>query len=320
MRDYATSMGDNNGVNYVQLYLNDQLIYDCRLEQFMFSQMRMHNNYIDFKRMKQAGTKMHKLFKDNGSTLEFWNESPTNGWFTIDDTIAYNFRIVAKDVYGHSTEKKITLYGSPNGRNVISYIQHSKSASLCYANKDNLIAVNQDFKIGIPKNALYSDYHLGYQKNYGINYTIGNTLVPLDKKIDLHFRLSNEMVKYANKFTVFSADGRSYGTELRNQNWAVASVKEFGTYHIILDTIKPNITPVAINRNGYFSFQVSDGTSGIKDFDFYINGQWVLLEYDIGFIHGRIPNQLISGKHSIELIVRDNRLNEKKFTKIITVP
>jgi hypothetical protein len=145
-------------------------------------------------------------------------------------------------------------------------------------------------------------------------------LVPLDKKIDLHFRISNEMVKYANKYTVFSADGRSYGTELRNQNWAVASVKEFGTYHIILDTIKPNITPIAINRNGYFSFQVSDGTSGIKDFDFYINGQWVLLEYDIGFIHGRIPNQLISGKHSIELIVRDNRLNEKRFTRIITVP
>jgi len=320
MRDYATSMSDNNGVNYVQLYLNDQLIYDCKLEEFMFSQMRMHNNYIDFKRMKQSGTKMHKLFKDNGSTLEFWNESPTDGWFTIDDTIAYHFRIVAKDVYGHSTEKKITLYGSPNGRNVISYIQHNKSASLCYANKDNLISVNQDFKIGVPKNALYSDYQLGYQKNYGINYTIGNTLVPLDKKIDLHFRLSNEFVKYANKFTVFSADGRSYGTELKNQNWAVASVKEFGTYHIVLDTIKPNITPVAINKNGYFSFQVSDGTSGIKDFDFYINGQWVLLEYDIGFIHGRIPNQLISGKHSIELIVRDNRLNEKKFTKIITVP
>lgn len=320
MRDYASSLGDNNGVNYIQLYLNDQLIYDCKLEQFMFSQMRMHNNYIDFKRFKQNGSKLHKLFKDNGSILDFWSDSPTDGWFTIDDTIAYNFKIVVKDVYGNSSVKKISLFGSPNGRNVMTYIQHNSQSHLCYANKDNLITVNQDFKIGIPKNALYSDYRISYQKNYGINYTIGNTLVPLDKKIDLHFRISNEFVKYANKFTVLSADGRSYGTELKNQNWVVASVKEFGTYHIVLDTIKPNITPITLNKNGYFSFQVSDATSGIKDFDFYINGQWVLLEYTPGSIHGRIPTLLPSGKHSIELIVRDSRLNEKKYTKIISVP
>ena len=322
LRDYATSVGNNNGVNYVKIYHNGTLIYDCRIEKFLFSQMRMHNNYIDYRRQKQSGIKMHKLFKDDGSTLAFWEHSPGNGWFDIIDSTEHEFRIVASDVYGNSSEKKLLISGAPNGRVLNDYLIHSKQVQVCYADKENIVHVSPEFKIVFPKNTLYSTYRLAYQKNYGHNYTIGNTLVPLDKSMELQFRLNGEQIKYAGKFTIFSSDGRSYGGELKDKIWLCSSVKEFGTYFLVLDTIKPTIKVNSANKNGYFSFSVSDAISGIKDHDFYINGQWVLLEFDskTGVISGRIPTPLTSGEHSIRLIVRDKRSNERVWNKSINIP
>ena len=322
LKDYATSGGDNNGVNYIKIYRNGELFYDCRIERFLFAQMRMHNNYIDYRRQKQSGLKMHKLFKDDGSTLEFWEHSPADGWFDVTDSTVQEFRIVVSDVYGHSSEKRILISGSPQGRQVSDYIVHARQVWNCYANRDNLIAVAPEFKVLLGKNTLYSDYRVAYQKNFGHNYTIGNTLVPLDKGMELHFRMNPEQMKYAEKFTVFSGDGRTYGGVLKDKNWLVATVREFGNYYIVLDTVKPNIRVNTFNRNGYFSFTVSDAVSGIKDHDFYINGEWVLLEFDskTGLISGKIPSPLAPGKHSLQLIVRDKRLNERQFNKTISIP
>jgi hypothetical protein len=322
LRDYAISKGNNNGVNYIKIYRNDSLFYDCRIEKFLFSQMRMHNNYIDYRRQKQSGVKMHKLFKDDGSTLEFWEHSPTDGWFEIIDSAPQKFRIVISDSYGYTDEETLTISGSPSGKTIKEFIQYSNQNQLCYANKDNTIVVAPEFKIGVPKHALYSDYHIAYTKNYGHNYTIGNTLVPLDQKLELQFMLNPEQVKLAEKYTIFSKDGRSYGGELQNKKWLHVHVKEFGTYYMVLDTFPPHIRAYSINRNGYFSFNVSDGTSGVKDYDFYVDDVWVLLEYDskTGLVSGKIPNKLESGEHRIRLVVRDNRMNESSYEKNINIP
>lgn len=320
LKDYATSLGDNNGVNYIKVYKDNELIYDCRIEKFLFSQMRMHNNYIDFRRQRETGIKMHKLFKDDGSTLFFWENSPGDGWFEIKDSSEHHFKIVVMDVYGHSTEKHIRIRGSKEGRTVKDYITYQKNTTLCHAAKDNLIHVNSDFRVFIPKNALYSDYKVSCVRNFGSNYSIGNNLVSLDKKFELHYRLSKEQIPLAGKFTVFGSDGKTYGGELKDQHWLAVPVKEFGTFNIVLDTIRPTIKPISMNKKGYFSFQVSDATSGIKDYDFYVNGKWVLLEYMSGLVYGRLPTALPSGNNTIVLKVRDNRNNERTYLKIIYTP
>lgn len=320
LKDYTKSSGDNNGVNYIKIYINDALFYDCRIERVLFSQMRMHNNYIDFRRHKQAGLKMHKLFKDDGSTLFFWEHSPSDGWFKIQDSSEFRFRVVVSDVYGHSSEKTFILKGHPGGMQVRDYIAWQKSTTLCQAEKDNLIQVNPDFRLLVPKNALYADYRVSCIKNTNSNYSIGNTLVPLDKKIELQYRLSQAQAQLADKYTVRSADARLYGGSLIKGNWLAVPVKEFGTYQLFLDTIKPTIQVNTLNKNGYFSFNVSDGTSGIKDYDFYVNGHWVLLEFQSGLIYGRLPSRLPQGYNTVVLKVRDMRNNERTYTKIIYTP
>lgn len=322
LRDYAISKGNNNGVNYIQIYRDDKLIYDCRIERFLFSHMRMHNNYVDYRRYKKSGVLMHKLFRDDGSTLQFWETSPGDGWFEVTDSSELDFRIVVSDVYGHKSERNITVRGSDEGRSVRDYIRYERNSVVCHAAKGATIEVSPEFRVIIPPNALFSDYHVTCRKNFGHNYDIGDNLVSLNSRIELRFRLHSTQMPFADKFTVCSRDGRKYGAVLKEGNWLCAEVRDFGNYFLILDTFPPSVTPVYVNKNSYFAFTVRDGSSGFKKHDFYINGVWVLLEYDpkTARISGRIPNPLPDGRNKIELVVSDARLNERKYSRIINIP
>lgn len=322
LRDYATSLGDNNGVNYISIYKDGELFYDCRIERFMFSQIRMHNNYVDYRLFKTKGLKIHKLFKDDGSTLDFWEHSPTDGWFVLDDTVWHQFKIVIKDVYGNASEKTIFISGAEHGRKVSDYIMHYKNVKHCKAGSNNKLELSKELNVLLNSGTLYHDYLLNYERNSNGTYTIGHIHVPLDKKMTLVYKLNGFQIPLGNKYIVKCNDGRVYGGELKGLNEYHVQVRDFGTFQLILDTIRPTIKPVSINKNGYFSFIVSDNISGIKDFDFFINGTWVLLKYDSksGLIYGKIPNPLITGKHIIELRVRDSRLNERIYRRYIDIP
>lgn len=322
MKDVATSLGDNNGVNYIEIYKNDELFYQCDLERFSFENNRMFNNYIDYRRHKQTGVKSHKLFKDDGSLFDFWKASPNDGWFEVKDTVPIVFKIIAKDVYGNKREKMVTIVGdSSKGLFVTDYLSYNKSNLFCESNKEHLVKVGNDCEVFFPKNTFYSNYKLIYFKNYSNSLTIGNSLVPIDKRFEIRWKLTEEQLLNGSKYTICYSNGKSIGGEL-NQNILVAKAKELGVYYLTIDSIPPKIQAVSLNKKGYFSFKVSDNLAGIKDFDFYINGVWVLLEYEYKnqLIFGNIPTPLVRGKHKIQLFVRDHRNNQKEFTKTIEIP
>ncbi len=321
MRDYATSKGDNNGVNYIQLYKDGQLIYDCQIEKFLFSTTRMHNCYIDYHKQINSGIKIHKLFIDNGNLLGFYEKSPTDGWFLINDTLPHEFKMIAKDVYGNATTKILVLKGDEqHGIKVESNVWLNKQAKYCLADTKNHFVIDNKFKITINENTLYNHYRLSIIKNYGDNITIGNRQVPLDKKMTISMKLNENQLKISNKLVWCYENGKSFGG-FNDNGWFTAQVKEMGTYYITTDSIKPTITPISLNKNKYFAFKISDNLSGIKAFDFYINDEWVLLDYESksALVYGYIPNSLEKGINTIRLIVTDERGNKKEFNKSIII-
>lgn len=322
IRDMALSAGDNNGVNYIEVYKNNELFYKCEIEKFDFAKNRMFNHYIDYRRYKQGGVKMHKLFIDENNTFGFWNASPHDGWFTIHDTTTTHFKIVAKDVYGNKREKNIHIIGNAaKGTFISNYIGYNRQMKLCLAHEENRIQISNECEVFFPKNSFYSDYKLPFNKISSNSFQIGNDQVPVDKKFDISILLNPEQQKLGHKYTICYSNGKSFGGEFRN-NRLTAKVKELGTYYMALDTIKPSIQKVAWNKNGYFSFIIRDNLSGIKNHDFYIDDEWVLLEYEYknNLIFGKVPNKIPSGKHIVKLIVRDNRDNEKILIQNLQIP
>ena len=63
------------------------------------------------------------------------------------------------------------------------------------------------------------------------------------------------------------------------------------------------------------SFRISDNLSGIKSFNGYIDGKWILMEFDTktANLWHTFDEQTTAGKHSFELVVIDMKDNIKRY-------
>ena len=55
--------------------------------------------------------------------------------------------------------------------------------------------------------------------------------------------------------------------------------RNFGTFVLATDDVKPTITPIRINSSG-LRFTIKDNSSGIDSFEASVNGKWLLMRYE----------------------------------------
>jgi hypothetical protein len=55
--------------------------------------------------------------------------------------------------------------------------------------------------------------------------------------------------------------------------------RNFGSFVLAVDDVKPTITPIRVNGQG-MRFTIKDNLSGIKDFEAFVDGKWVLMRYE----------------------------------------
>lgn len=55
--------------------------------------------------------------------------------------------------------------------------------------------------------------------------------------------------------------------------------RNFGSFVLSEDAVKPSISPIRVTSQG-MRFTIKDNLSGIKSFEAYVNGEWVLMRYE----------------------------------------
>jgi hypothetical protein len=55
--------------------------------------------------------------------------------------------------------------------------------------------------------------------------------------------------------------------------------RNFGSFVLVEDATKPNISPIRVNSQG-MRFTIKDNLSGIKSFEAFVNGEWVWMRYE----------------------------------------
>ena len=92
----------------------------------------------------------------------------------------------------------------------------------------------------------------------------------------------------------------------------------------MIDNTKPTITPLNSKANSQFSqtngiikFTIHDEHSGINSYNAFIDGKWVLAEYDqkIKRLSINLNKEEISvGDHQLELNVKDEKNNTATYS------
>ncbi|WP_276372351.1 M23 family metallopeptidase [Chryseolinea sp. H1M3-3] len=91
------------GVNYIELKVDSQLIFKQAIDKVNIAETRAIYTLMDFKTMRNKGTRFYKLYIDDGNSLKFYNESPGSGKIKVNPAKQSTVEIKMNDSNGNAS-------------------------------------------------------------------------------------------------------------------------------------------------------------------------------------------------------------------------
>lgn len=312
-----------NGVYSIELFLDGKAVYTSALERFSFENSKAINSHVDYPALLNLKRSIQKSFVDPGNPLKIYSNLVNNGRIVFNDGKLHQLKYVITDSKGNKSTLAFNVKADPKA--VINTPNLPAGTPYQYLNVNEFN--NEDVKVIIPKGSLYNDLNFVYKKlakpqsnAFSAIHQIHNNLTPLHLGFEIWIKSDSTLNKYQNKAVIVNANRSSQGGYFEN-GYVKAKPRNFGSFFIAIDTIPPTIVPVNIfngkNMAGLskMSFRISDNLSGIKSFNGYIHGKWVLMEFDAktASLWHNFDDQTKAGKHSFELVVVDMKDNTKRY-------
>lgn len=200
-------------------------------------------------------------------------------------------------------------------------IRNKRYCRYSFSYSDSNYYENKMVRVTIPKNALYENLPFQFSEGKQLNsaltptYQIHNDYTPLHLPITVGIKVGRISDEHRKKAVIVTIDANhrlySRGGDWRN-NYIETTSKTFGGFAVMLDTVAPIIKAVNIYPNKNMSnnssviFSISDNLSGIKTYNLYIDGKWMLMEFEPkkGVVSHDF-DKLANGEHTLKLEVTD---------------
>lgn len=318
--DYDDVSYNKNGVYKVQSFYNGTLNFGYQFDTYSFDEMRYINAFIDYSRYKKMQQRVQKLFMKNTFNLSIIKTDKTNGIIAVAPNLTALYRIEVSDFYGNFTTVSIPI--KQESLTAIIGKEPIFSKYLVKANNDSNFS-KENISVFFPAGTFYEDFYL--------NFDVKNdTLFLHDDTVPAHtnFTISIEDSKFTEdqreKVFIASINDKktSYIPSYRKDNVFTAKVKTLGKFALVLDTIAPKISiakPIEgkwLSDKKLLQLSISDGLSGIKSYNGYLNDKWVLFEYDNKtrkITHDFTDAIVAEGRNDLKIIVIDNMGNSTIF-------
>jgi len=321
--DRHNGLSGINGVYSIQLELDGKMIYTSALERFAFEDSKAINAHIDYPTYLNTKRSIQKSFVEPGNPLSIYSNLVNSGRINFNDGEIHQLRYIITDSKGNSSILSFAVRAgsAPIAAPVIP------SGIIYPYNKTNEFN-SEDIKVVLPKGTLYSDLNFNYKRlpkpqgnAYSAMHQIHNRYTPLHVGFDLWIKADNLPEDLRNKALIVNANGSSQGGSFDN-GYVKATPRNFGSFYIAVDTIAPRIVSVNISEGKNMAglskifFRLSDNLSGIKSFNGYIDGKWVLMEFDTktATLWHSFDERTATGKHTLELVVTDMKENTRRYS------
>jgi hypothetical protein len=106
------------GVNYIDVKVDDKLVFSQAIDKVDITETRGIYTMMDFKTMRNQGTRFYKLYIEDGNTLKFYDNSPGNGKIKVDSTRESKINITLRDSYGNASVVSFNVKPSPKMKEV----------------------------------------------------------------------------------------------------------------------------------------------------------------------------------------------------------
>ncbi|WP_369769444.1 M23 family metallopeptidase [Flavobacterium sp. WC2416] len=318
--DYDNVSFNKNGIYKVQTYLNGKPTFGYQFDTYSFDEMRYVNALIDYSRYKKTSQRVQKLFMVNPYKLSIIKTDENNGVINVAPNLASIYRIEVSDFFGNKNVVNI-----PISYDVSATIVDREPVVSNYfvkVNKDNIFSKN-NMSVFFPAGTFFEDFNMNFDVK-------GDTLYLHDDSVPVFssFTITIEDSSFSEeqKGKVFIADidnGRvGYNATQRKDNVFTAKVRSLGKYALKMDTVPPTISianPIEgkwISAQNTIQLSINDYGSGIKSYNGYLNGNWILFEYDNKtkkITHNFSDGVVAEGANDLKVVVVDNVGNSTTF-------
>ena len=320
--DRHNGKSGTNGVYSIQLQIDGKTIFTSAMERFAFENSRALNAHLDYPTLLKTGIKIQKSFIEPGNPLQIYNNLVNGGRIVFDDGQTHQLKYIVTDAKGNASVISFSVQAGSE-----KFTPTPKTQSDVFGfNQENRFE-SPELNIIFPKGTLYSDLDFKFKKlgrrtgtAYSNIFSVCDKYIPLHKGFSLAIRAENLPLHLQSKALLVSDKGSSQGGTFDN-GLVTASVKTFGNYYISVDTIAPTIVPVNISDGKSMTgiskmlFKIRDNLSGLQLFNGYIDGRWVLMEFDAktATLWYSFDSDVTKGKHTLSLVVSDMKDNKKEY-------
>ena len=311
---------NNNGVYKVQSFFNGKPNFGYDFNTYSFDEMRYINALVDYSRYKKLQQRVQKLYMKTPYNLSIIKADSNNGVLQVSPNVTSLYRIEVSDFFGN--KRTISI---PIQYDLLTTIIGSEPVQSNYfikANKDSNFALG-NMSVFFPAGTFYEDFDF--------NFAVKNdTLVLHDDTVPAHsnFTITIEDLKSTEaqkeKMFIGRIDGKkiNYNSTYRKGNTFSTKSRILGNYALVSDNVAPRIsiaTPVEgkwISSQKTIQVSISDELSGIKSYNGYLNGKWILMEYDNKtrkLTHFFEDGIVADGANELKVVVIDNVGNSTTF-------
>lgn len=317
--DYDDVSFNNNGVYSVNSFLNGQPKFSYQFDTHSFDDMRYVNALIDYAKYKKTGQRVQKLFMKNKYDLAFIKTDETKGQIIPTPNLDDVYRIEVADFFGNKSVITVPIQYDSS----VSLIPAEPVVSNYFlmANKDNIFE-KENASVFFPAGTFYDDFALNFDVRDKILY-LHDDSVPAHSNFTISLTNNTLSKELQEKTFIARLDGEqiNYNSTYRKDSVFSAKVKTLGKYKLVTDILAPKVSIAKPIEGKWVSqdaiqLQISDLGSGIKTYNGFLNGQWVLFEYDNKtrkITHYFNDDFLLNGANELKVIVTDAMGNSTTF-------
>lgn len=328
--DKLNDANNKNGVYRIELYADKTLVYSLDLEKFDFSETRYINSLIDYYDYIDIKRRYQRTEIDPNNKLSIYDTVVNSGILSFPEPGIHDLEYVVRDFEGNVSRLPIVVDYSPD---VFMNKKMPPPGSVYFSIDSTNVFNAKNIRMTLPGSSLYRDLWFVYDtlempmEAFSRVHRIHDDRTALHRNYSLSI-IPDSIPSDPSKLLLarISDDGDyiPYGGEWDN-GMLKASVRSFGDFVVLIDTIPPEISSVNIASGiikpdrSTVKVRIRDERSGIRKYRAELNGNWLLMEYDAknDLLTYRIDDRLKAGENELVIELTDQCNNKTVYRKTL---
>jgi murein DD-endopeptidase MepM/ murein hydrolase activator NlpD len=320
------------GVRKIELLVDSVPTFSTHFNEVDFDHNRYCNAHMDYSLYKDGKMEYHRCYKLPNNKLKIYGRERPQGRIVLEPGIEKHVKFIVTDANGNVSELEFLMKGATL-EEVAAWPQPKIDGSLFRYDSANVLN-EEGVLLKLPPLALYDDTYVRYErrkapaKAVAPLHVLHDHLTPIHLNSQLSIDVPDLPEALRSKALIVRVDQAGTPTAVggtHGDGKITTQVKAFGRYTVMVDTVPPTISNVDLRADmkgrDSFNIKVQDDLSGIGTYKGYINGEWVLLEYEPKLkllTHHFDKHTQQPGEKEFKLDLTDDRGNRKSWSMKFT--